>query len=98
MIEVVREGADAVVYLRGEGDMASCELWRQAIQPLLGPDETVVIDLGAVTFMDSSCLAVLVHGRSVQDEQGGKFVVRNPTETTRKVLAVSGLEFLLDAD
>jgi anti-sigma B factor antagonist len=64
--EVAQEGDKTVIHVQGEIDMATCERLRDAIEPHLGPRQTIVLDLSEVGFMDSSCLAVLLQARGTR--------------------------------
>lgn len=55
----------------------------------------LVLDLGGVTFMDSSGIAVLLRAYKRTAELGGTVVVRNVPEQAGKVLRAAGLERLL---
>ncbi len=61
--EVVRDGDAVVILVRGEIDMATAGHLRDAIEPHLAPQQTIILDLSEVAFMDSSCVAVLVQAR-----------------------------------
>ena len=55
----------------------------------------LVLDLGGVTFMDSSGIAVLLRAYKRTAELGGTVVVRYVPEQAGKVLRAAGLERLL---
>ena len=55
----------------------------------------LTLDLGGVTFMDSSGIAVLLRAYKRMAELGGTVTVRNVPEQAGKVLRASGLERLL---
>lgn len=55
----------------------------------------LVLDLGGVTFMDSSGIAVLLRAYKRTAELGGTVAVRNVPEQAGKVLRAAGLERLL---
>ena len=60
---VSRDGDATVISVAGEIDVATCERLRDAIEPHLGPQQTIILDLSGVEFMDSASLKVLVHAR-----------------------------------
>ena len=95
---VAREGLETVIFVRGEVDMATCERLRDAIEPHLGPRQTVVLDLSGVEFTDSSLLSVLVQARGTLTADGGSLFLRNPSHVARHLLTVSGMEHLLQTD
>ena len=96
--EVVQEGNATVIYVRGEIDIATCERLRDAIEPHLGPRQTIVLDLSGVEFMDSSSLHVLLQARGTLTADGGSLVLRNPSEVAHRLLTVSGAQDLLQSD
>ena len=55
----------------------------------------LTLDLGGVTFMDSSGIAVLLRAYKRMAELGGTVTVRNVPEQAGKVLRAAGLERLL---
>ncbi len=89
--EVAQEGDATVILVRGEIDMATCERLRDAIEPHLGPQQTIVLDLSGVRFMDSSCLHVLLQARGTLTADGGSLVLRNPSNAAH-LLLTSGSE------
>ena len=96
--KLAREGAETVIYVSGEIDMATCERLRDAIEPHLGPRQTVVLDLSGVEFTDSSLLSVLVQARGTLTADGGSLFLRNPSRAAHQLLTLSGMEHLLHPD
>jgi anti-sigma B factor antagonist len=92
----VREDDAIVIYLSGEIDLAACERLRDAIEPNMGPQQTIVLDLSGVEFMDSSSLGVLVQARGSLTADGGSLKLRNPSVAAHRVLTLAGAEELLD--
>ena len=95
---VAREGDATVIHVTGEIDLATCERLRDAIEPHLGPAQTIVLDLSEVAFMDSSCLGVLVRARGRLTADGGSLVLRNPSSAARRLLTVAQAEDLIEVD
>jgi anti-sigma B factor antagonist len=96
--EVAQVDGATVIHVRGEIDMATCERLRDALEPHLGPKQTIVLDLSGVQFMDSSCLHVLERARGTLTADGGSLILRNPSEAARRLLTAAGAERLLDED
>jgi anti-sigma B factor antagonist len=94
---VVRAGADAVVTLVGELDMATAPSLADVLDSLLsdGPGE-IVVDLAGLSFIDSSGLAVLVTTQNALGEQGRGLSLRSPRRHAVKVLEMAGLVNFLD--
>lgn len=86
-----RDGA-IVVVLAGELDLYNAEEVRSALLEAVaeGP-ASLVVDLGEVTFVDSTALGVLV---DIHRRMGGreKFHLAAPGLETRRALEVSGLD------
>lgn len=83
--------------MRGEIDIQTApELLRRLDEAVEGhPGETVVVDLGRVTFVDSSGLGVLVVGDRRARATGGRVVVAEPAPSVRRVLDLTGLDKVL---
>jgi anti-anti-sigma factor len=96
--KVVRVDGDTVIYVQGEIDINTAERLRDAIEPHMGPQQTIVLDLSGVEFMDSSCITVLVQARGKLTEDGGSLVLRNPSSIAHRVLSITGVEFILSED
>jgi len=85
LIDRVEADGAVLLYLRGELDLGSAPLLRAALARLGG--RTVVIDLGDLTFMDSTGLAVLLENRR---EDGG-LRIRGATGRVRALLERTGV-------
>jgi anti-anti-sigma factor len=97
-VEVI-EGADrTVARVRGEIDMVTCVRLRDAIEPHLGPGQRVVLELSGVSFMDSSCLNLLLHARTTLSTDGGSLILRNPSGAARRLLSAAGVAELFDVE
>ena len=92
---VAQEDDAIVIYVSGEIDISSCERLRDAIEPNMGPQQTIILDLSGVEFMDSSSLPILVQARGALTADGGSLKLRNPSIAAHR-LSVAGAEALLD--
>ena len=96
--ELAQTGDATVIYVRGEIDLATCERLRDAIEPHLGPRQSVVLDFSGVEFIDSSGLHVLQQARGTLTADGGSLILRNPSQAARRLLTVTQTEGLLQTD
>ena len=86
-----RDGA-VVVSLAGELDLYNAEEVRSALlEACAGEPEVLVVDLGEVTFIDSTALGVLIEAHSRMADRKG-FRLAAPGIETRRALEVSGLD------
>ena len=60
------------------------------------PDGGVLLDLRELTFMDSSGLHALLRAKKRSEENGSQTVVIGASQTIRRLMHVTGTEFLLD--
>lgn len=58
--------------------------------------DTVVVDMSAVEFVDSSGLRVLIEAHQTADEAGRSFQLSNPSSTVSRLLEISGVSDYLD--
>lgn len=85
-------GEAIVVRLAGELDLYNAHAVRQElVRQTDRKPRRVVIDLGGVTFIDSTGLGVLIEGRSRLDDRDA-FVLAAPGLEVRRALEVSGLD------
>jgi anti-anti-sigma factor len=96
--EVAQEGDATVIHVHGEIDMATCGRLRDVIEPHLGPQQTIVLDLSGVRFMDSSCISVLLQARGTLTADGGSLVLRNPSRAAHLLLTTARVQHLLGTD
>lgn len=95
-IDVREDDAACTVVVAGEVDLASAGELRTAIAGLTARrPERLVVDLGAVTFVDSSGLGAIAGGLRSQREHGGELKVVGAAAHVRRVFEISGLGELL---
>ena len=87
-----RVGAFDVVAAVGEVDVASSPSLQRAIEECVGEGCRAVVDLGSVSFLDSTGLAVLVQAYNACRDAGGglRLVVTDPN--VKKVFEVTALD------
>jgi anti-sigma B factor antagonist len=83
-----------VLRLHGELDLVSADGVRQALLALAG--STVVADLSALEFIDSSGLSTLVRARRSIETGGNRLVIRGARGATRRAFEAAGLADVLD--
>jgi anti-sigma B factor antagonist len=82
----------SVVDVAGEVDVFSAPKLREAIIGLLGDGKVrIIVNLEAVTFMDSTGLGVLVGALKRVKEQSGELAIAAAQGTVLRVLNVTGL-------
>jgi anti-sigma B factor antagonist len=98
-LTVNRRDATADVTVRGEVDIHTCREVERVLTELAGEGlRTVTLDVGEVTFIDSSGLRALVVGHKALEEHGGSLVVANPTTTAARLLEVTGLDSVFEVE
>ena len=87
-----RDGATLVVSPRGEIDMATVDLLREAVERDQQPGDALVIDLRAVGFMDTSGLRYVLELNDLSQQDGFSLVLVRGPSGVQRVFEVSGLE------
>ena len=83
----------AVVEVAGELDLSNAPEFQGAVaERMTAGDVHVAIDLGGVTFMDSSALGVLVSSLKRAREQGGDVILIGVQGSPARVLEMTGLD------
>ena len=85
---VIPDGEITVVMAKGELDLAVRDELRRVLTPLTGQ---VAVDLGGVSFIDSSCVGVLAGEATRLRSNGGDLRLRAPSSAARIVLDMTGL-------
>lgn len=96
----VAAGTQTVLALAGDLDPATAPVLESAIADAAAQDgvERVVLDLGGLTFLDSSGLRIFVTAREALAQQGAQLALRNPTANTSRLLDVTGLGEIIDVE
>ena len=90
-------GSILSIRVRGEIDHHTAAAIRQGIDATLFEKRPskLILDLSAVSFMDSSGLGLIMGRYSVMKELGGDMTVWNPSPETRAILTLAGMERLV---
>jgi anti-sigma B factor antagonist len=89
---VEQNGGATIVRLAGELDLYNAHVVREALLSACAENpERVVVDLGDVTFLDSTALGVLIEARKSLENRRA-FLLAQPGLETRRALEVSGLD------
>jgi anti-anti-sigma factor len=82
----------ATLAAHGDLDLASVGEFENRLDELTSPDATrVVVDLAAVTFLDSAGINALLKGRRLAESRGQSFAVTGATGLVRQVLDITGV-------
>ncbi len=79
---------DDVVTVRGDLDMDTVAEFVSVVATM---EETVVLDLAGVSFLDSSGLQCLVQVREAARERGIDVILRNPSAAIQRVLDLTNM-------
>jgi anti-sigma B factor antagonist len=92
-INVKREGKRSVVEVTGDIDLYTSPKLREAVLELFRQrgQETVVVDLSDVQYIDSSGIASLVEGLQESKKIGARFVLASLNEAPKHVLELTRL-------
>ena len=82
-----------ILHVGGEIDLHTAPALREAaLEALRQHGPTLRLDLGEVTFMDSTGIEVLLATRRRAELEGGSMTLCRPTAPVRRILEVTGLE------
>lgn len=91
-IEIKEHSLFKIVHLSGDVDMHSSPKVRQSILDCLKQKVSVLVELSAVTYMDSSGVASLVEGFQVAKKQGSEFGLAAVAQPVMNVLKLARLD------
>lgn len=90
-------GAVGIVVLAGEVDIYTAPRFKESMLELLDASVgKLVIDLSAVTFIDSTALGVLIGGLRRVHDAGGVMALVVATPAVERVLTITGLDRVFD--
>jgi anti-anti-sigma factor len=89
------DGQRADVVLSGECDLAARDDFMETLMSAVGAAPAVVVDLGGLTFLDSSGVHALVTAHRSAVERGGRLAVVNAAGMVAHVLDITGVGGLL---
>ncbi len=81
-----------VVELSGEVDLRHSPTLRKALMEMMFDRRPVVVDLAAVTYVDSSGVAGLVEAYQMARKNGTRFVLAAISDPVRRVLQLARLD------
>lgn len=93
-MEVDAEG-QALVYADGDIDLTTADALRDALVEALEKSAIVVVDVGAVGFIDSSGLNAIVWGHREAQQAGGSLHLRRASPILQRLLDITDLKVLL---
>jgi anti-sigma B factor antagonist len=98
-VTIRRRGLDVVVALDGELDLATAPAVARALRDLIEDQGhlDVVLDLGAVSFIDSIGIRTILDARRSLCVRNGRFTIVDPSAAVRRVLRILGLNVQLEA-
>ncbi len=93
-MEIKNENGASVAMISGEIDHHNAKELRTQLDRYIissKPPE-LVIDLGNITFMDSSGIGLIMGRCRLMQECGGRLIVHSPQPYIKRVLKLSGIE------
>lgn len=93
-MRIHRDGSATVVSARGELDAFSAPELSAALEDVRA-DVAVVVDLGRVSFMDSTALGLLFRGVKDLGARGGRVRVVLPETSARRIFEITTLDRVL---
>lgn len=96
-LEFSRHDRHVAVVVHGELDASTAPTLRERLSDLIEcqGNLSVVVDLAATTFIDSTGLSVLVTAHKWLRARGGELRLAGPRRSTAKVLEITGLSRIL---
>ena len=91
------DGQELKIKLRGEIDHHSAAAVRTSLDEMIRTrkPQTLVIDMSAVDFMDSSGLGLIMGRYTAMQSIGGELCVLDPSPATEKIMSLAGLERII---
>ncbi|MBR4627931.1 MAG: STAS domain-containing protein [Ruminococcus sp.] len=93
-VDIRNENGGAVAAITGEIDHHSARTARSELDRYIinTQPRTLAIDMGGITFMDSSGIGLIMGRSKLMKECGGRLEVRNAQPYIKRVLKLAGVE------
>lgn len=92
-IQVEYKNNTVIIKPSGEIDLHNSPQLRKTLHEVIGKNTAnILIDLGEVTYMDSSGLATLVEAFQQTSKQGKKLILCSPKDTVKNIFSITRLE------
>jgi anti-anti-sigma factor len=90
------ESGRCTMALTGELDVSTAPLLRDRLAEVTDELETeLVLDIGGLTFIDSTGLSLIVSEHKALKARGARLVVCSPTRMAQRLFEISGLDAVL---
>jgi anti-anti-sigma factor len=97
-ITVGGDDGSLVLHVAGEVDTESGRHFSDFLAAAIDQSASVIVDLEALDFMDSTGLAALVGASNRARELGGGVTLRHPPPATLRVITLSGVDQIIAVD
>ena len=94
-IEKVQNGNELTVILNGRLDTITAPLLEAELKHSVSGIETLIFDFGALEYLSSAGLRVLLAAQKTMNRQG-KMIVRHVNETISEIFEVTGFADILN--
>jgi len=96
-LSTTAQGERTIVHVGGEIDVYTAPLLRRRLdEPIHAGCRDLVVDLGRVTFLDSTGMGVLVGRLKMVRFHGGRMRIVGATDRVLKVFTITGLDRVLE--
>jgi anti-sigma B factor antagonist len=89
------DGVCAVIRLAGEADMTTTALRDALAAELAGAPRLLLVDMSALTFIDSGAMQMIIAAHRIADRQSGGLALLCPTDPVARVLGLMGVDRLI---
>jgi len=100
MIDYTMQAGRLTVLLGGELDHAGAPRVRRAIDTLIAKysPQVLAVDVGGLTFMDSSGLGVLMGRYKNMARRGGRVVIKNAAGAVERIFTMAGVYQVMEKE
>jgi anti-sigma B factor antagonist len=95
-VEVSEPGDMLVLRICGELDVQTRDSIEPAVIAAIASSESVIIDLGQLTFCDSHGIAMFIAAHEKAATDGTAFTIRGLSPTVKRLFVITGLDTVID--
>lgn len=91
-----KDEQQCVLFVSGEVDLANSQDLRKTVLSALKTNPKVLVDLSAVSYIDSSGIAALVEGLQFANDKQKSFLLTNVSKQVLSILELARLDQVFD--
>ncbi|MDG5787936.1 STAS domain-containing protein [Evansella sp. AB-P1] len=98
-VNIQENNNETVVFLDGEVDVYTASILKEKLNPLAeGTNQSIVVDLAKVNYIDSTGLGVFIGVLKAVDKKGSNLKISGANPRVKRLFEITGLNEVMDVE